>query len=226
VSWAHGYWLEVVGVATKGKPITIKICYGEYASQIREVGNRLDKMADIKITVIAPDGSKKDIEMTQTHTHWEGIYTPSTDGYYQVVGINDAREVQDWVKHKLGITRPIQYLRTQFTVGSTVEPNNITPLFLDVRSQINPNNVELYAMKDGKPMDKIKVRIVNPEGWMQDKYTNAIGFVSVIPNKEGLYVAEIEWIDTTPGVFKGKNYETVRHKCSTTFTSRDMTIKF
>ena len=226
LAWAHGYWLEVPSVATKGSPLTIKMFYGEYASQIKEVGNRLDKMSDIKISVIAPDGSKKEIAMTQAQTHWEGSYTPVADGHYQVVGLNDTREVQDWVKHKLGITRPIQYLRTQFAVGNTEQANNYASLFLDVRSQINANNVELYAVKDGKPMEKTKIRIVNPDGWFQDKFANAIGFVSVIPNKEGLYLVEIEWIDPTPGTFNGKNYETIRHKCDVTLTSKDMSIKF
>ncbi|MDZ7878316.1 MAG: DUF4198 domain-containing protein [Saprospiraceae bacterium] len=227
LTWAHGYWLEVAGATTKGSPVTVKIFYGEYASQIREEGDKLDKMSDIKVSVIAPDGSKKDLTMTQTKTHWEGIYTPTSDGCYQVVGINDTREVQDWAKHKLGVTRPIQYLRTQFTIGNPEQATtHDAPLFLDVRSQINTNNIELYAVKDGKPMNKTKVRVVNPDGWLQDKFSNAVGFVNVIPNKDGLYMVEIEWIDPNPGVFKGKNYETVRHKCALTFTSKDMSIKF
>jgi uncharacterized GH25 family protein len=222
--FSHGYWFEVEPDAQKGHPVVIKMFYGEYSSEIREVGDRLDKMSLLKVSVIAPDGTKKDIQMKQTNTHWEGSYIPQQDGYYQVLGINDMREVQDWHRHNLGITRPIQYLRTQFTVGKQAE--TITnPLFLDVYCKVNMNNVEIYAVKDGKPMDKLRVRIVNPDAWIQDKHTNKAGFVSVIPNKEGLYLVEIEWIDESPGVFQGKAYETIRHKSDMTFTSRDMRIK-
>lgn len=215
---AHGYWFELEQSenAAIGEPVQIHLYYGEYASQIREVGSRLDKMVDIKVTVISPDGEELEVNMTQTNTRWEGSYTPNSEGYYQVLGLNDTREVQDWHKHKLGITRPIQYLRTGFSVGENQSAADQL-LYLDTFCKINANNVELYAMKDGKPMNKTKIRVVNPEGWLQDKFSNQIGFVSVVPNKKGLYLAEVEWIEEVPGTFKGKAYETIRHKCDMTF---------
>ncbi|MGR3812116.1 nickel transport complex, NikM subunit,transmembrane [Jiulongibacter sp. NS-SX5] len=224
---AHGYWLEVPAKANLNGEVTVKLYYGEYASQIREVGDRLDKMELIEVSVITPEGFKIPLEMNQTHTHWEAKYTPTGNGEYQVIGINDTREVQDWHKHNLGITRPIQYLRTSFIVGNgtVTELTSNNTQYLDIKIQQNENNVEIWAFKNGEALAKSKVRVVNPEGWLQDKWSNKAGFVSVVPNEDGLYLVEIEWIDKTPGSFKDKAYESIRHKCDVTFIAHDMSLK-
>ncbi len=224
LGFPHGYWLEVPVSAQKGTPVTVKLFYGEYESQVREEGARLDKMAEIRVFVTAPDGSRQQLDMKQTNTHWEATYTPRSEGYYEVIGLNDTREVQDWTRHKYGITRPVQYLRTHFTVGEAT-PLISDPFFLDVYAQVNLNNVEIYALKEGRPLGKVNVKVVNPDGWIQEPVMNKTGFASVVPNSEGFYVVELEWLDKSPGEFKGKAYETVRYRCDMSFYSRDMREK-
>ena len=129
---AHGYWIEVEGKHQTQEATIIRLYYGDYAMGEKLSGATLDKMKDIKVTVLAPGGYKEEVAMTQKADYWEGYFIPKVFGRYVVIGVNDTRDVQDWTKHNLGITRPVQYLKTTYDVGKTVTETP-SPLFLDVR---------------------------------------------------------------------------------------------
>ncbi len=216
LSMAHGYWLETKGSGKVGEPVKILLVYGEYSSEIRERGDKLDKMADILVSVIDVAGNKSPIKMTQTDTHWEGTFTPTQEGNYQIIGINDTREVQDWNKHKLGITRPVQFVRTNYLAGNATLTPAKNYQFLDIVTGKQGEFIALTAYKDNLPLDKTKITITNPQSWVKVKTTNERGRVTFLPAGKGLYLVEVEWIDQTPGSFKGKPYETIRYKSETT----------
>jgi hypothetical protein len=215
LSEAHGYWLEVEGSGKIAQLAKILIYFGEFENQKRETGSLLDKMAEIKIYVIDTDGNKKEISMSQTDTHWEGIFTPTKEGLYQILGINDTREVQDWRKHSLGIVRPVQYLRTTYSVGNSTN-NQKSEAELDALVTQSGDNIMVTAWKNKEAFAKAKIRVINPEGWAKDKVTNDNGKTQLKSNRKGLYLIELEYIDKNPGNFKGKDYETVRYRCETT----------
>jgi len=216
LSMAHGYWLETQGSGKIGSPVKILMFYGEYASGIREKGDRLNKMNELTVSVIDGDGNQSAVTMTQQETHWEGIFTPKTEGTYQVLAINDTREVQDWTKHNLGVTRPVQFLRTIYQVGKTSSPKNKLQ-FLDITVSKEKDKVVLTTYKDQKGLSKTKVTVINPQTWEKSLFTNEKGESSFSPTGKGMYLVELEWIDNTPGTFKGKDYQTIRYKSETTF---------
>jgi len=215
LTMAHGYWLEVKGSGKAGEPVKVQIFYGEYNNQGRMKGKSLDKMADIKLFVIDEAGNRSDIQTAQTETHWEGSFTPKTDGLYQVLGINETREVQDWTKHNLGIVRPMQYLRTTYLVGKSSNSQKNTN-FIDIIASESDNGVTLTAFKNNVPADKAKLTVISPDGWEKAKITSERGRASFVPITKGLYLIESEIIDKTPGEYKGKPYDSIRYHVETT----------
>lgn len=215
LSMAHGYWLEVVGSGKVNEAAKIQIFFGEFENQKRETGKLLDKMSEIKIYVLDAQGNKIEVPMTQTNTHWEGFFTPENDGLFQIIGINDTREVQDFTKHNLGIVRPVQYLRTIYQVGEGVSEQSVANLIDALVKQVG-DNIMISTWKENQPFAKTKVRIINPEGWAKEKITNENGKTQTKSNMKGLYLVELEYIDKTAGSFKGKDYQTVRYRCETT----------
>lgn len=211
---AHGYWIELKGSGKINEPVQVQLFFGEYSHGLREKGATLNKMADIKITVMDTDGQKTDVAMTQTNTHWEGTFTPKKTGYYQVLGINDTRDVQDWHKHNLGIVRPVQFLRADYVVGEV--ERTASAQMLDVVARPEGNTVGLRVYKAGRGFANSSVKVINPEGWEKTCATNEQGRTSFVANQKGLYVVELEWIDKTPGTFKEKPYESVRYRCDMT----------
>ncbi|MDZ7936334.1 MAG: hypothetical protein U5M51_15495 [Emticicia sp.] len=215
LSIAHGYWLEVQGSGKVNEPAKIQIFYGEFENQRRETGKLLDKMSEIKIFILDVQGNKTEILMSQTNTHWEGVFTPKIVGFYQIIGINDTREVQDFTKHNLGIIRPVQYLRTNYQVGELADEQTAANA-LDILLKQSGENLMLSIWKENEAFAKTKVKIINPEGWVKEKMTNENGKIQIKTNMKGLYLVELEYIDKTAGSFKGKPYETVRYRCETT----------
>jgi hypothetical protein len=215
LSQAHGYWLEIQGNGKVDESAKIQIFYGEFENQRRETGKLLDKMSEIKIFVLETDGVRKQIVMTQTDTHWEGFFTPTKEGVYQIIGLNDTREVHDWKRHNLGIVRPIQHLRTTYLVG-TNSNEQITENELDAIAKQSGDNIMVTAWKGQAVFPNAKFRVINPEGWIKEKITNENGKAQLKSNMKGLYLIELEYIDNTPGNFKGKDYETIRYRCETT----------
>ena len=214
-SMAHGYWLEVKGSGKVGEAAKIQIYYGEYVNQGRMKGKSLDKMNEIKLFVIDEAGNRTEVPTVQTETHWEGTFTPKAEGNYQVLGINETREVQDWHKHNLGIVRPMQYLRTNYKVGSGAIMAKAVNHF-DIVATEADNGINLIAFKNNAPADKAKLTIISPDGWEKVKITTERGRTSFVPNTKGVYLIEAEWIDKTPGTYKDKPYESVRYHTETT----------
>ncbi|MBD2699111.1 DUF4198 domain-containing protein [Spirosoma sp. BT702] len=212
---AHGYWIELKGSGKVNEPVQVQLFFGEYSHGLREKGATLGKMSDISVFVRDADGNQTPVVMTQTDTHWQGEFTPKKDGYYQILGLNDKRDVQDWTKRGFGIVRPVQYLRADYVVGNT--ERSATAQVLDVVANPQENTVGLRVFKDKKAYANTSVRIVNPDGWERVCDTNEQGRASFVPNKKGLYVVELEWIDKTPGTFNNKPYDTIRHRCDVTF---------
>lgn len=217
LSRAHGYWLETQGSGKIGEPVKILMFYGEYAEAIREKGNKLDKMTELKVSVIDALGKQSAINMVQKETHWEGTFTPTTNGNYQILAINDTREVQDFTKHNLGITRPVQFMRTTYQVGKASATNAKNLQFLDVTANQENGKITLSAFKDKQALAKTKLTIINPQTWEKTKFTNENGQTTFTPTGKGLYLVELEWIDTNSGTFKGKDYQTIRYKSEMTF---------
>ncbi|HEX2627770.1 MAG TPA: DUF4198 domain-containing protein [Chitinophagaceae bacterium] len=210
---AHGYWIELEGNHQVKQTCTIKLIFGEYHLAEKLSGNKLDRMKDIRVTVVLPNGKQQTIAMKQLPECWQGTFIPETDGIYAVLGINDEREVQDWTQHGLGIVRPIQYLKAVYEVGKTAKNNSVIGHLFDIDiTKNNTGNYELYLSKDKKPVDTCYIAIVNPAGEEEEAKTDVNGKATFTTKADGLYLISIEWIDKTPGSFKGKEYKTIRHR--------------
>jgi hypothetical protein len=219
-SEAHSYWIEFTTTPQLNKPLEVRLYYGEYAFHRREKGHPLDKMKDIRVWVIAPNGDSTFVETKQTDEYWVGYYTPKARGEFQVLGINDTRGVQNWHAHKLGIALPKQYLRKEFTLsgtaGSLAVHSGKNSQFLDMDITKSGDEYLIMAKKGNRGYREAKVTIINPEGWMQVRTTDRMGNATFKPNKSGMYLIETEWFDETPGTNNGIAYERVTHKMDTT----------
>lgn len=219
-SEAHSYWIEFATTPQLNKPLEVRLYYGEYALHKREKGNPLNKMKDIRVWVVAPNGDSTFVETKQTNEYWVGYYTPKTSGEFQVLGINDTRGVQNWHAHKLGIALPKQYLRKEFTLSGTAESAVVrsekSSQFLDMDITKSGDEYQIVAKKGNRGHRDAKVTITNPEGWTQIRTTDRMGNVSFRPNKSGMYLIETEWFDETPGTYDGISYERTTHKMDIT----------
>ncbi|PKB15667.1 hypothetical protein [Flavobacterium sp. 5] len=208
---AHNTYLQVKGSGKINDKVEIQIFKAEYGKEAPEKGTKIDNLKAIKIYLIDASGSKTEITMTQTETHWQGFFVPKTTGNYQIIGINDQNEVKDMSKKHLGLVRSILYLKTNYTVKtSKAIENTIFPL--DITAQKQNTNYLLTAFKDKKQQANLAITVINPDGWVQTLESNEIGQANFTPNKKGLYLVNLEWIDNTKGNFKDKAFDNTINK--------------
>ena len=208
---AHGDWIEVKGTGKVGEPAKIQLFFGAYENQERIQSPKNAFLKDFTVYVLDAKGNKNAIEMKQTETCFEGTFTPTSEGLFQVIGVNEVREVVDWTVHGFDVLRPTEYLRTQYIVGKSTD-NATAQGFLDVIPTKMNDEIKLTAFKNKALNPKAKLVITNPEGWEKVKYTDAKGEAVFKPNMKGTYMIETEFVDKTPGSFKGKEYKMVRNK--------------
>lgn len=213
---AHEYWIETIGSHKVNEPVMVRLYFGEHAVGTRMAGKSLDKMKDIHMSVVNSDGSKQALAMAQRDSFWEGSFTPQATGSYEIVGINDEREVQDWTKHNLGIVRPIQYLRSTYIAGKKVTSQG-AGLYLDANiKKASKGKYQFSIVKEGKTVQPGMVTVSSFGGKEQTLDVDANGNATFAADKDGVYLVSIEWIDKTPGEFKEKKYETIRHRLDLT----------
>jgi hypothetical protein len=139
--------------------------------------------------------------LTQTVTCWEGSFTPKSEETYQIMVINEERDVIDWSLHGLDILRQKEYLRTYYIVGKSSEIGKRFH-FLDVITAKTSDEIKLTAYLNGVITAKTNLLIKNPKDREKIKCTNNPSKVVFKPNMKGLYMIEVENLDKTEGNFK------------------------
>lgn len=146
---------------------------------------------------------------------------PLDKGSVEVNAIDNESEVVDWRKYKIGVIRPIFYAKR--LIGSKPKKLAVAPDTLDILPLDDANKVEgkdstehkfkLYF--HGEPYKaKAEVKIYSPKGWIWEGELSDEGAFSFVSEWPGLYVVEAIVMENTPGTFKGKEYEAIRHRAT------------
>lgn len=223
-SFAHNLWIEVEGSGKVGEAQVIKVFYGEYTYDYYETidGNFRD-VEDFALYVIGPDGNRKQLNTTQGgNNFYKATFTPRENGTYRFVLISNKAEVVDWTAYELGILKPNFYAFAQQIIGyetSDLQQVNSseTPLSLDVQKMGASNDsVKVSTYFRGEPLAEKEVIITIADQWAKTIYTNGDGEATLNLHWDKQYVIEVVHTENTPGSFKGKEYEAIRH--TVTFT--------
>jgi hypothetical protein len=209
---AHGYWLEVAGNNKINTAVKVQIMFGEYENKLREKGDKLTVMKDFKAYMIDPSGKKTEIALIQTETAFEGTFTPTQNGMYQIMAINDTREVQDWTKYGMGIVKPVEYLRQNYAVGAKAAAPSTPTMGIDAHVVVSGKTHTVSLVKNGQPYAKAKVVVTNPGGWEKNLIADAAGVVKFDATEPGMYLIETEYMDKTAGKYLDKEYAAIRNK--------------
>lgn len=217
VSHASGYWLDIKGSGKLNEPVQIQVCYGvidEFSIRHRETGSELTLAGEFKISIVDEKGNRKDVVIHSKADCWEGTFIPHEKGVYQILGINNTHPVVDRSKTGGKNVLPIDYLCTAYAVeskGAVSKPVQ----FLDIIALQKGKMVTLKVFNNGAPANNItKLRVFNPENWEKELLVDEHGKTFFMPTMKGLYVIRQDWVDPTPGSYKGTSYTAIRHRCN------------
>jgi hypothetical protein len=216
-SKAAAYWMEVKGSGRVNEPVIIQIIYGhidEYSIRHRDKGKELSLTGEFKLSVLDQNGRSAAVSISQKEDCWEGTFTPSHDGVYRILGINDTHPVVDRSKTGGKNVKPVDYLCAEYRVGTgslIAKPARL----LDIVTSTANGIVTVKAFNNGKPAAAdTKLRVFNPENWEKELTLNDKGEATFKTTMPGIYIIRQDWDDASAGTYQGVDYVSIRHRCN------------
>lgn len=207
---AHALWIETGVKGAKGKSHNVKIFFGEYAENERDtVSKWFSNLKEVQVFVTAPDGSKKQLTLTDAVNHYSSSFTPDQQGTYIVSLAHTVADVYG--------TNKLEYYATATVLVGGVDNKglrNATTLALQpANDEIAGKKeavVEVY--KNSQALANAKVEVASPDGWVKAVHANTNGQASFIPFSSGMHMLEVIHSDkTASGTHNGKNFQSVTH---------------
>lgn len=225
---AHFIWTETPGIAAIGKEHLVNLFFGEVNfNQIEVSGGRLDEMEGLKSIYINPKNEEKELQLTKQKDRFTAKFIPNESGVYQILTTNAVAKVMDLRKSTLGIVKPMYYSRQIVFCPDKTNTDNfktvtIKPYFdLDLvpdfsNSKMNAFSVNqpvnFYSYFKKNPVKGGKIFAYAPNGWSREIDANDKGLCSFTPLWEGQYVIDWVYTEDSPGTYKEKYFEYIRHR--------------
>lgn len=208
--FAHALWIETKATGTKGKAQEISVYFGEFSdNDITKADKWFSDLKDFTLIVISP--SKKETKLTSKalDNKYQAFFTPTEDGVYTIV-------MQHTVKDVYGTMKLDYNSSANVVVGSKAEGNTIAS---------NTNKIAVFsenadtakkdakitgvASYDGAIAKEAKIKVIAPNGWEKELWTNDKGEFSFTPIWSGNYMVEYAHTDKATGDHNGKKYDEI-----------------
>lgn len=230
---SHAVWMESSYKGVVGDKVVFDLYFGEFEKDLREKDEKLNGMLDFKALYIHENNEPVVVPLTKRNKSFSSMFTANKPGFYQILAINDEREVQDWTNHGLTVIRPVEFQRSSFTAFSEEKTDsvNIKPyFFLDIIPdyELSHKGEVCSIFEKGKLitgtiylnrkplLNSEIINVYSPEHKMSVVNSDGNGKFSFKAESAGMYLLTAVLGDATPGKFKGKDYNFIRYHISTT----------
>ncbi|MFA9191363.1 hypothetical protein AAGV28_08290 [Flavobacterium sp. FZUC8N2.13] len=208
--FAHALWIETKAMGTKGKPQEISIYFGEFSeNDITKADKWFSDLKDFTLVVISP--SKKEIKLKSTalEDKYQSFFTPEEEGVYTVVMQHTVKDVYGTMKLDYNSSATIVVGNKSIGNVATANPNKIS-VFPENASSVTKNTkVTAIASYNAAVAKEQKVKVIAPNGWEKELWTNENGEFSFTPIGSGNYMIEFSQTEKSAGEHNGKKYDEI-----------------
>lgn len=208
--FAHALWIETKATGTKGKAQEISVYFGEFSdNDITKADKWFSDLKDFTLVVISP--SKKETKLTAKalDNKYQAFFTPDEDGVYTIVMHHKVKDVYG--------TMVLDYNSSAtVTVGNAIKGNeatantNIISVFAkDVTAAKQKTKININALYEGKEAKEQKMKVIAPNGWEKELWSNDKGEISFTPIWPGNYMVEFAYTEKASGEHNGKKYDEI-----------------
>jgi hypothetical protein len=208
--FAHALWIETKATGTKEKAQEISVYFGEFSdNDITKADKWFSDLKDFSLVLISP--SKKEIKLTAKalDNKYQAFFTPDEEGVYTIVMHHKVKDVYG--------TMVLDYNSSAtVTVGNATKGNeaiantNLISLFSkDVLTAKQNTKINVNALYEGKIAKEQKMKVIAPNGWEKELWSNENGEVSFTPIWPGNYMVEFAYTEKTSGEHNGKKYDEI-----------------
>ncbi|MES2574193.1 MAG: DUF4198 domain-containing protein [Bacteroidota bacterium] len=209
-SFAHALWIETQATGTKGKSQEISIYFGEFSdNDITPSAKWFSDIKDFSLVVISP--SKKEIKLTATalENKYQAFFTPEEEGVYTVIMHHTVKDVYGTMKLDYNSSATVS-VGNPSKGNEAVANTNIISLFSkEVPTAKKDTKINVNALYEGKIAKEQKMKVIAPNGWEKELWSNKDGEISFTPLWSGNYMVEFAYTEKAAGEHNGKKYDEV-----------------
>lgn len=206
--FAHALWIETKGSGKIGQAQEVKLFYGEYAQNERDVTAKwYSDVKDLSLWLIGPDQKKIKLNTTLGENVALATFTPELDGQYTLVVSHPAKDLAGTTKYHFLTSTTVQVGKSAAAVNGDLISNElkIYPSAAAVYQVKKP--VKLKAVHNGELKSGATVSVFSPAGWSQVFTTDKDGQVEFTPLWAGRYVVEVTDYKNTKGDHNGAAFD-------------------
>jgi uncharacterized GH25 family protein len=208
--FAHALWIETKATGTKGKPQEISVYFGEFSeNDITASTKWFSDLKDFTLVVVSP--SKKETKLTATalENKYQAFFTPEEEGVYTVVMHHTVKDVYGTMKLDYNSSATITVGNDIKGNDATVNSNSISLFPKDAKTAKQNTKITALALYEGKITKEQKMKVIAPNGWEKELWSNENGEISFTPLWSGNYMLEFAHTEKISGEHNGKKYDEV-----------------
>jgi len=208
--FAHALWIETKATGTKGKAQEISVYFGEFAdNDITKADKWFSDLKDFTLVLVSP--SKKETKLTSKalENKYQAFFTPDEDGVYTIVMHHKVKDVYGTMI--LDYNSSATVVVGNKTAGNYATANNNVIGVFSENADIAKKNVKInvFALYEGVSAKEQKVKVIAPNGWEKELWTNDKGEISFTPIWSGNYMVEFAYTEKASGDHNGKKYDEI-----------------
>ncbi|MEO7977707.1 DUF4198 domain-containing protein [Flavobacterium sp.] len=208
--FAHALWIETNSTGIKGKSHEISIYFGEFSdNDITKSEKWFSDLKDFTLVLISP--SKKETKLTTKalENKYQGFFTPDEEGVYTVVMHHKVKDVYGTMVLDYNSSATVVVANKKSGNYATAN-NNVIGLFIE-NADIAKKDVKINvsALYQGTPAKSQKLKVIAPNGWEKELWTNDKGEISFTPLWSGSYMVEFAYTEKLSGEHNGKKHDEI-----------------
>jgi uncharacterized GH25 family protein len=208
--FAHALWIDTKATGTKGKAQEISVYFGEFSdNDITKADKWFSDLKDFSLVVISP--SKKEIKLTSKalDNKYQAFFTPDEDGVYTIVMHHTVKDVYGTMK--LDYNSSANVVVGNKAAGNNIASNTNKIAVFSEQADVAKKDTKItgVASYDGAIAKETKIKVIAPNGWEKELWTNDKGEFSFTPIWSGNYMVEYAHTDKSAGEHNGKKYDEI-----------------
>ena len=208
--FAHALWIETKATGTKGKAQEISVYFGEFAdNDITKADKWFSDLKDFSLVLVSP--SKKETKLTSKalENRYQAFFTPDEEGVYTILMHHKVKDVYGTMVLDYNSSATV-VVGNKAAGNYATANNNVIGLFSE-NADIAKKNVKInaFALYEGASAKKQKVKVIAPNGWEKELWTNDKGEISFTPIWSGNYMVEFAYTEKASGEHNGKKYDQI-----------------
>ena len=208
--FAHALWIETKATGTKGKAQEISIYFGEFSDKdITKADKWFSDLKDFTLVLVSP--SKKETKLTAKalEDKYQAFFTPDEDGVYTVVMHHKVKDVYGTMVLDYNSSATVVVGNKKAGNYATAN-NNVIGVFSENADTAKKDvKINVFALYQGTAAKEQKVKVIAPNGWEKELWTNDKGEISFTPIWSGNYMVEFAYTEKASGEHNGKKYDEI-----------------